>query len=476
MSDGADDHGQHNGQHSTDIPVHRRILEPESRNEAVASSQSSLLRAGYALFDTRQPASTDPNTNSMPLVNPVQSYPSFSAFPNIDSLLSDEQHSRVEQWAINTKSMHSGLPPVAVPVSSLTMSMASASWTPQTSWKDPSSSCTACDMFAMSTSAPEPSGFLESGFGSFKLASSSETPPLWTPKAQDTPQSPQYQVVDSVLASRRFSAPAAFAPIPSIELVTSGLLPSTYDRYDDLYWRQQSSTSPISMASSPDDGGSWFVGSPLGSPLGLDDFELGPSPDLVSVTTGAHELSISASPVLSSPLSLSPVPSLPPPLTDPKKSFAKRKRGTVVSEIDPVTGRRISPVTGKPTRQISKRQWPPKDADRRLWTCPVEGCELTFGRPSAVHTHMRTHDGAKPFVCPMLDCQRPFSVFSNLKRHMVVHPTVDFTHVNVKDFADVRCVESSGGGFELVWADQQEGGEDQDHHAELLYNESRDES
>ncbi|BGP17265.1 hypothetical protein JCM10213_008181 [Rhodosporidiobolus nylandii] len=120
--------------------------------------------------------------------------------------------------------------------------------------------------------------------------------------------------------------------------------------------------------------------------------------------------------------------------------------------------RPISPITGKPTKIIAKRSWPPKDQHKRTYVCSVEGCGKTFGRPSARDTHMRSHDGTKPFVCPIPSCARSFSVFSNLKRHMIVHPTVDFRHVAVHDLPLIQWVsdpnDPDGAGGRLEWIDQ----------------------
>ncbi|TNY22218.1 hypothetical protein DMC30DRAFT_160821 [Rhodotorula diobovata] len=125
-------------------------------------------------------------------------------------------------------------------------------------------------------------------------------------------------------------------------------------------------------------------------------------------------------------------------------------------------GRPISPITGKPIKRISKRGWPPKDAHKRTYRCEVEGCGKTFGRPSARDTHMRSHTGVKPFTCPIPSCSRSFGVFSNLKRHMIVHPTVDFRQVSVHDLPHMRFVPDGPGaaptldGGRLEWIEEDE--------------------
>ncbi|WVW79614.1 hypothetical protein I302_101583 [Kwoniella bestiolae CBS 10118] len=66
--------------------------------------------------------------------------------------------------------------------------------------------------------------------------------------------------------------------------------------------------------------------------------------------------------------------------------------------------------------------------------CPV--CDKRFNRPSSLNTHMAVHTGAKPYMCSRPDCQRRFSVSSNLRRHERTHDqraekerhSYDFTH------------------------------------------------
>lgn len=48
------------------------------------------------------------------------------------------------------------------------------------------------------------------------------------------------------------------------------------------------------------------------------------------------------------------------------------------------------------------------------------------------------HTLDKPFVCPVGGCSRPFSVFSNMKRHMTVHPSVDFRGISVRDLDNME--------------------------------------
>lgn len=147
-------------------------------------------------------------------------------------------------------------------------------------------------------------------------------------------------------------------------------------------------------------------------------------------------------------------------------SRRRRPRTPSASNLRP-----ISPITGLPTKILARRSFPPKDAARRRYRC--SDCDLAckslgyrrllvygaylppfflrffipshlcvVGRPSALTTHSRLHSGARrmfqsiiihdcydlilllraAFACPMGNCRRPFSVFSNLKRHMSVRP------------------------------------------------------
>lgn len=59
----------------------------------------------------------------------------------------------------------------------------------------------------------------------------------------------------------------------------------------------------------------------------------------------------------------------------PSKPVQRRKRGSLPKEVDPKSGRPLSPITGLPTKVIAKRGWPPKDMAKRVYTCPYEGCD-----------------------------------------------------------------------------------------------------
>ncbi|AOA62963.1 Putative zinc finger protein [Komagataella phaffii CBS 7435] len=55
--------------------------------------------------------------------------------------------------------------------------------------------------------------------------------------------------------------------------------------------------------------------------------------------------------------------------------------------------------------------------------CPH--CKKKFRRPSSLQTHIYTHTGEKPFQCRWPNCDRRFSVRSNMVRHYRLHKKVN---------------------------------------------------
>ncbi|GAA5875175.1 hypothetical protein JCM1840_007272 [Sporobolomyces johnsonii] len=253
---------------------------------------------------------------------------------------------------------------------------------------------------------------------------------------------PRFRASSTSRPIQRGFRPPAFqtselgAAPPSPPMASTSLLSPMLERFPPLAHPQP---SPMSIMSSP-------------SPELELEHEALPTPPRQLGSPASPSLPFVAGPSSSSLIDL------PPPISKKPRRPSGRKRAVSDSASSPGSGERpISPITGKPTKVIAKRGWPPKDAAKRTYFCEIPGCGKSFGRPSALSTHMRSHDGVKPFTCPIPACSRPFSVFSNLKRHMIVHPSVDFRHVNVGELAQIRWVEDpndpGGEGGRLEWID-----------------------
>ncbi|KAI8320552.1 hypothetical protein GQ54DRAFT_245983, partial [Martensiomyces pterosporus] len=55
----------------------------------------------------------------------------------------------------------------------------------------------------------------------------------------------------------------------------------------------------------------------------------------------------------------------------------------------------------------------------RKYPCAI--CDKRFTRPSSLACHKYTHTGERPHVCIFPNCNKRFSVRSNLRRHLKVH-------------------------------------------------------
>ena len=119
-------------------------------------------------------------------------------------------------------------------------------------------------------------------------------------------------------------------------------------------------------------------------------FSLPPPQSSIFKRIPPSQLSLIDLPALPLPSPPIPVPSSSPPPATPvtpstnKKKKRRTSRAPTSPSPDPSISpeSRISPITGKPTKQIAKRQYPPKDQSKRIYYCPFEGCkkncEYTF--------------------------------------------------------------------------------------------------
>ncbi|ORY41387.1 hypothetical protein BCR33DRAFT_718992 [Rhizoclosmatium globosum] len=72
---------------------------------------------------------------------------------------------------------------------------------------------------------------------------------------------------------------------------------------------------------------------------------------------------------------------------------------------------------------ISHQQPQLPQKERKMHTCPVDGCGKQFSRAFNMKTHMQIHAETRdrPFVCPRKGCQKSFIRVHDLNRHAVSH-------------------------------------------------------
>lgn len=58
----------------------------------------------------------------------------------------------------------------------------------------------------------------------------------------------------------------------------------------------------------------------------------------------------------------------------------------------------------------------------RPFKCPFEDCKKEYSNQSRLDVHIRTHTGAKPFICPV--CSKSFNEKGNLKTHIGFHTDI----------------------------------------------------
>ena len=110
-------------------------------------------------------------------------------------------------------------------------------------------------------------------------------------------------------------------------------------------------------------------------------------------------IDLPALPPPSSPIPLPYSSSSPPatPVTPSTNKKKKRRTSRAPTSPSPDSSAspepRISPITGKPTKPIAKRQYPPKDQSKRIYYCPFEGCKKSCELSISSHFREEGADG-----------------------------------------------------------------------------------
>ncbi|CAO3676663.1 unnamed protein product [Rhizopus stolonifer] len=93
-------------------------------------------------------------------------------------------------------------------------------------------------------------------------------------------------------------------------------------------------------------------------------------------------------------------------------------QGSTYSETLKFNNKRDPKKLSEPsTSKSRKRRLPPS----KKYYCSY--CSKGFSRPSSLRIHTYSHTGERPYECPEKDCNRKFSVQSNMRRHLRVHRT-----------------------------------------------------
>lgn len=77
------------------------------------------------------------------------------------------------------------------------------------------------------------------------------------------------------------------------------------------------------------------------------------------------------------------------------------------------------PYVVKPVDSVRNEKRRRSLTSRKNRSCSI--CNKVFNRPSGLKIHMHTHTGEKPFTCEWPNCNKRFSVRSNMLRHLKIH-------------------------------------------------------
>nr|GAT59267.1 predicted protein [Mycena chlorophos] len=75
--------------------------------------------------------------------------------------------------------------------------------------------------------------------------------------------------------------------------------------------------------------------------------------------------------------------------------------------------------TGPHVQGSSRTERRRKETPSKMHRCDI--CQKEFPRPSALKTHMNSHNEVRPYHCTFPGCEQSFSVLSNARRHLRTH-------------------------------------------------------